>query len=48
VDRIQVGEGRPGPITLAIQERFLGIARGELPDARGWLTMVPEPASAAR
>ena len=48
VDRIQVGEGRPGPITLAIQERFLGIARGELPDTRGWLTMVPEPASAAR
>ncbi len=48
VDRIQVGEGRPGPITLAIQERYLGIARGESPDVHGWLTMVPEPASAAR
>jgi branched-chain amino acid aminotransferase len=48
VDRIQVGEGRPGPITLAVQERYLGIARGELPDAHGWLTMVAEPASAAR
>jgi branched-chain amino acid aminotransferase len=48
VDRIQVGEGRPGPIALAIQERYLGIAHGEAPDAYGWLTMVPEPASAAR
>ncbi len=48
VDRIQVGDGRPGPITLAIQERFLGVARGEVADAYGWLTMVPEPASAAR
>jgi branched-chain amino acid aminotransferase len=48
VDRIQVGAGRPGPVTLAIQERYLGIARGEVPDAHGWLTMVPEPASAAR
>jgi branched-chain amino acid aminotransferase len=45
VDRIQVGEGRPGPVTRAIQERFLGIARGEVEDAHGWLTMVPEPAS---
>ncbi len=46
VDRIQVGEGRPGPVTRAIQERFLGIARGEEEDVHGWLTMVPEPASA--
>ena len=46
VDHIQVGEGRPGPVTRAIQERFLGIARGEVEDTRGWLTMVPEPASA--
>lgn len=46
VDHIQVGEGRPGPVTRAIQERFLGIAHGELADEHGWLTMVPEPASA--
>jgi len=45
VDRIQVGEGRPGPITRAIQGEFLGIARGELPDRHGWLTSLPEPAA---
>src|ERR687895_2241742 len=29
VDRIQVGEGRRGPVTSAIQRDYLGIARGE-------------------
>jgi branched-chain amino acid aminotransferase len=42
VDHIQVGEGRPGPITRAIQEEFLGIAKGKRPDRHGWLTFVPE------
>jgi branched-chain amino acid aminotransferase len=45
VDRIQVGEGRPGPVTRAIQAEFLGIARGEISDRYGWLTPVPEPAA---
>jgi branched-chain amino acid aminotransferase len=45
VDRIQVGEGKPGPITRAIQAEFLGIARGEIHDRHGWLTAVPEPAA---
>jgi len=40
VDRIEVGTGRPGPVTLAIQERYLGIATGKLPDTYGWLTRV--------
>ena len=31
VDRITVGTGRPGPITLAIQEQYMGIAEGRLP-----------------
>jgi branched-chain amino acid aminotransferase len=48
VDRIQVGTGRPGPITRAIQEQYLGIATGAIPDRHGWLTMVPEPVSAGR
>lgn len=48
VDRIPVGSGRPGPITMAIQKDFLGIAKGAIPDRHGWLTMVPEPAVAAR
>lgn len=48
VDRVPVGEGRPGPITLAIQEQFLGMATGRLEDRYGWLTLVPEGASVAR
>jgi branched-chain amino acid aminotransferase len=47
VDRTPVGSGRRGPVTEEIQSRFLGIARGELPDTYGWLTHVPVPASAA-
>lgn len=46
VDHIQVGEGRPGPITRAIQEEFLGIAKGRRPDRHGWLTPVPAAAAA--
>jgi len=41
VDRIQVGEGKPGPITRAIQDQYMGIATGRLPDRHGWLTPVP-------
>jgi branched-chain amino acid aminotransferase len=48
VDRIEVGEGRPGPITLRIQREYLGIARGKIPDRHGWLTMVQEPVGASR
>lgn len=40
VDRIEVGAGRPGPITLAIQEVYMGIATGKMPDRYGWLTRV--------
>jgi branched-chain amino acid aminotransferase len=48
VDRIQVGEGRPGPMTKAIQEQYLGIVTGVIPDRHGWLTLVPEPVPAGR
>jgi len=48
VDRIPIGIGRRGPITRAIQERYLGIARGAIADAHGWLQPVPEPAAATR
>ncbi|HYJ78104.1 MAG TPA: branched-chain amino acid transaminase [Longimicrobiaceae bacterium] len=43
VDGIAVGAGRPGPVTRAIQERYLGIARGTAPDPYGWRTPVPVP-----
>ncbi|HET9003410.1 MAG TPA: branched-chain amino acid transaminase [Gemmatimonadaceae bacterium] len=48
VDRIVVGEGKPGPVTLAVQDRYLGIATGKYPDQYGWLTAVPATAGAAR
>lgn len=37
VDRITIGNGKVGPITLRLQSELLGIARGELPDRHGWL-----------
>ena len=40
VDRIAVGNGRRGPITAAIQERFYDIINGRAPDTHGWLTYV--------
>ncbi len=46
VDRIQVGEGKPGPITTAIQEEYLGVVAGQRPDRHGWLTPVPQPVTA--
>jgi branched-chain amino acid aminotransferase len=40
VDRIPVGSGTAGPVTLDIQKRFMETVRGERADARGWLTCV--------
>jgi branched-chain amino acid aminotransferase len=47
VDRVQVGEGHRGPMTEAIQRRFLQIIAGEAPDTHGWLTLVDAPEAAA-
>jgi branched-chain amino acid aminotransferase len=41
VDRIQIGAGKPGPITRAIQDRFFGIVKGKIADPYGWLTPLP-------
>lgn len=46
VDRIQVGIGRPGPITKSLQERFLSIVHGEAEDSHGWLTSCRQRESA--
>jgi branched-chain amino acid aminotransferase len=46
VDKIPVGNGRRGPVTAALQERFFGIIKGELPDTHNWLTPVPAPVRA--
>ena len=37
VDRIPVGEGKRGPVTAAIQERFFKIISGESEDKHSWL-----------
>ncbi|MGH9480702.1 MAG: branched-chain amino acid transaminase [Terriglobales bacterium] len=43
VDRIPIGSGTPGPVTLAIQRRFFALAKGEAPDLYGWRTPVEVP-----
>jgi branched-chain amino acid aminotransferase len=40
VDRIEVGSGKRGPITKAIQEAFFGLFSGKTPDPHGWLQPV--------
>lgn len=40
VDRVEIGSGRAGPITLDIQRRFLETVRGENDDPHGYLTHV--------
>jgi branched-chain amino acid aminotransferase len=47
VDRIQVGAGKPGVLTLQIQKEYMGIATGALEDRYGWLTPVPPRKSAS-
>lgn len=42
VDGLEVGAGGRGPVTGRIQERYLGIARGEEPDPWGWVTYVED------
>lgn len=40
VDKIPVGEGRAGPVTLDIQRRFMDVVHGRSADTRGWLSPV--------
>ncbi len=40
IDRLTVGEGRAGPVTKRIQDRFLAITSGATNDDHGWLTRV--------
>lgn len=44
VDRITIGNGTAGPITRAIQERFLQTVRGQTDDPHGYLTVVEDAA----
>ena len=40
VDRKLVGDGRPGPVTKALQKAFFGLFDGSTADRWGWLTPV--------
>jgi len=40
VDRLPVGDGKVGPVTRRIQQRYLDIVYGRIPDTHGWLTYV--------
>lgn len=40
VDRIEVGSGKAGPISLELQKQFLETAKGENDDPHGYLTYV--------
>jgi branched-chain amino acid aminotransferase len=46
VDRIPVGNGRMGPVTRSLQQRFMQIVHGEVQDTHGWLTRVPAEVAA--
>jgi branched-chain amino acid aminotransferase len=47
IDRIVIGDGKPGEITQKIAEEFFGIVNGLKPDRFGWLTPVKVNASDA-
>jgi len=49
VDKIQIGQGRRGPVSEALQVAFFDMINGETPDRHGWLTFVypGEPLQAA-
>lgn len=46
VDRVPVGDGRPGPISRHLQQRYFEAITGQLPAYRHWLTPVFEQAAA--
>lgn len=48
VDRIVVGKGQPGPVTRALQDRFLSIVQGLAEDKYGWLTLCSQPVAVGR
>ncbi|MFP5022016.1 branched-chain amino acid aminotransferase [Pseudonocardia phyllosphaerae] len=43
---VTVGDGQPGPVTLALREALTDVQRGVAADPHGWMTeLVPAPAS---
>jgi branched-chain amino acid aminotransferase len=48
VDHIEVGSGRRGPITAALQQTFFDYVNGVVPDRHNWLLPVEIPAPAGK
>lgn len=40
IDRLQVGDGLPGPITRHLQQRYFEVVRGLVPDHANWRTPI--------
>jgi branched-chain amino acid aminotransferase len=40
VDKVKIGEGKRGPVTQKLQERFFGIVSGQMQDSHNWLAYV--------
>jgi branched-chain amino acid aminotransferase len=48
VDKIQIGSGRRGPITTALQQAFFDYVNGVVPDRHNWLMSVEIAAGTGR
>ena len=40
IDKIQIGEGRRGPVTAQLQDDFFAYVKGDVDDRHGWMTPV--------
>jgi len=48
IDKLQIGSGRRGPVTEAVQRAFFGVINGDVADSHGWLTYVYPDEAALR
>jgi branched-chain amino acid aminotransferase len=46
IDRITIGRGARGPVTLALQRAFFDVVECRVPDEFGWLTYLPSVVAA--
>ncbi|MDA2914000.1 branched-chain amino acid transaminase [Acidobacteriia bacterium AH_259_A11_L15] len=47
IDKIQIGNGRRGPVTKKLQDEFFALVKGEKADRYAWLTLINQPARVA-
>ena len=46
IDKIQIGPGRRGPVTTALQQAFFDYINGAVADRHNWLTYLDVPVAA--